>query len=166
MSVFYPDRKHLPWQDELGCLASARYALYGTLVMRRKRSRRHAGASPSGKAAAFDAAMRRFESCRPSQSHARRLSRTRRRSRPKGRLHAAVLLLAYDAGGGFKRGGCMVCRLSSQWIKPFQGYASSIAIAVASPPPMHNAATPRLSPRACKAAISVTNIRAPLAPIG
>ncbi len=26
-----------------------------------------AGASPSGKAAAFDAAMRRFESCRPSQ---------------------------------------------------------------------------------------------------
>lgn len=27
----------------------------------------HAGASPSGKAAAFDAAMRRFESCRPSQ---------------------------------------------------------------------------------------------------
>ena len=27
----------------------------------------HAGASPSGKAAAFDAAIRRFESCRPSQ---------------------------------------------------------------------------------------------------
>jgi hypothetical protein len=27
----------------------------------------HGGASPSGKAAAFDAAIRRFESCRPSQ---------------------------------------------------------------------------------------------------
>ena len=27
----------------------------------------HVGASPSGKAAAFDAAIRRFESCRPSQ---------------------------------------------------------------------------------------------------
>ena len=31
------------------------------------RPRAHTGASPSGKAPAFDAGIRRFESCRPSQ---------------------------------------------------------------------------------------------------
>ena len=45
-------------------------------------------------------------------------------------------------------------------------YAASIAIAVASPPPMQSEATPRLPPRACSAAISVTRMRAPEAPIG
>src|SRR5690606_38073701 len=46
------------------------------------------------------------------------------------------------------------------------GQASSIAIAVASPPPMHSEATPRLSPRAFSACSRVTMRRAPLAPIG
>jgi hypothetical protein len=32
-----------------------------------KRRAAHTGASPSGKAPAFDAGIRRFESCRPSQ---------------------------------------------------------------------------------------------------
>ena len=42
----------------------------------------------------------------------------------------------------------------------------SIAIAVASPPPMQSEATPRLSPYWVNAASSVTTIRAPEAPIG
>src|SRR5690606_20706309 len=44
--------------------------------------------------------------------------------------------------------------------------ASSIATAVASPPPMHRAATPRLPPWRCRAWIRVTTSRAPEAPIG
>ena len=44
--------------------------------------------------------------------------------------------------------------------------ASSIAIAVASPPPMHRLATPRFSPRVSSAPISVATMRAPDAPIG
>ena len=43
---------------------------------------------------------------------------------------------------------------------------NSIAIAVASPPPMHSAATPRLPPVLRSAPISVTRMRAPEAPIG
>src|ERR1700722_17130017 len=45
-------------------------------------------------------------------------------------------------------------------------HAISIAIAVASPPPMQSDATPRFAPRARNAAISVTRMRAPEAPIG
>src|SRR5690606_2349185 len=45
-------------------------------------------------------------------------------------------------------------------------YTSSSAMAVASPPPMHRLATPRLPPRASRAASRVATIRAPLAPIG
>src|SRR5450830_812717 len=45
-------------------------------------------------------------------------------------------------------------------------YTSSIAIAVASPPPMHRAATPRLPPVFFKAPSRVTMMRAPEAPIG
>src|ERR1700733_14706992 len=45
-------------------------------------------------------------------------------------------------------------------------YIISIAIAVASPPPMQSDATPRFAPRARSAAISVTRMRAPEAPIG
>src|ERR1700678_4818626 len=44
--------------------------------------------------------------------------------------------------------------------------AISIAIAVASPPPMQSEATPRLPPRARSAAITVTRMRAPEALIG
>src|SRR5262245_24386563 len=44
--------------------------------------------------------------------------------------------------------------------------ASSSAIAVASPPPMHRLATPRFSPYLRSAPISVTTMRAPEAPIG
>src|ERR1043165_452043 len=43
---------------------------------------------------------------------------------------------------------------------------NSRPIAVASPPPMHRLATPRLPPRFRSAPISVTRIRAPEAPIG
>src|SRR5579871_3977839 len=43
---------------------------------------------------------------------------------------------------------------------------TSIAIAVASPPPMHRLAMPRLRPRALSAPMRVAMIRAPLAPIG
>ena len=42
----------------------------------------------------------------------------------------------------------------------------STATAVASPPPMHNAATPFFPPRFCKALSRVTTRRAPEAPIG
>ena len=42
----------------------------------------------------------------------------------------------------------------------------STAMAVASPPPMHNAATPRFNPRRFKACNSVATIRAPVAPTG
>src|SRR3546814_4181139 len=45
-------------------------------------------------------------------------------------------------------------------------HAISTAIAVASPPPMHREATPRLAPRAFRAFKRVTTRRAPLAPIG
>ncbi len=45
-------------------------------------------------------------------------------------------------------------------------YTRSTAIAVASPPPMHSVATPRLTSRAAISASSVTMIRAPDAPIG
>ena len=45
-------------------------------------------------------------------------------------------------------------------------HTPSLAMAVASPPPMHSEATPRLPPVARSAAISVTTRRAPLAPIG
>src|SRR5690242_9464751 len=44
--------------------------------------------------------------------------------------------------------------------------AISIAMAVASPPPMHRLATPRLPPVFLSAPMSVTRIRAPEAPIG
>src|ERR1041385_945488 len=44
--------------------------------------------------------------------------------------------------------------------------ASSSAMAVASPPPMHRLATPRLRPFLRSAPISVTRMRAPEAPIG
>src|SRR5688500_4253152 len=44
--------------------------------------------------------------------------------------------------------------------------ASSIAMAVASPPPMHRLAMPRLPPCLRSAPISVTRMRAPEAPIG
>src|SRR5437588_5036226 len=43
---------------------------------------------------------------------------------------------------------------------------SSIATAVASPPPMQRLATPRLSPRCCRALNNVTTMRAPDAPMG
>lgn len=42
----------------------------------------------------------------------------------------------------------------------------SMATAVASPPPMHNAATPLFPPRFCRALSRVTTRRAPEAPIG
>src|SRR6267143_5666934 len=45
-------------------------------------------------------------------------------------------------------------------------HAISIAIAVASPPPMHRVATPRLPPVFLSAPIRVTRMRAPEAPIG
>lgn len=45
-------------------------------------------------------------------------------------------------------------------------YRSSTAIAVASPPPMHSAAIPRVLPRLRKAEINVATMRAPLAPMG
>ena len=45
-------------------------------------------------------------------------------------------------------------------------HRSSTATAVASPPPMHSAATPRVLPRFRNALISVTMIRAPEAPMG
>src|SRR5579862_892715 len=45
-------------------------------------------------------------------------------------------------------------------------HASSMAIAVASPPPMQSDATPRLPPRLRSAPIRVTRMRAPDAPIG
>src|SRR5262249_38855173 len=44
--------------------------------------------------------------------------------------------------------------------------ASSSAMAVASPPPMHRLATPRLKPFLRSAPISVTRLRAPAPPIG
>src|SRR5439155_19381213 len=47
-----------------------------------------------------------------------------------------------------------------------EAYGNSIAIAVASPPPMHSAATPRFLPCLRSAPISVTTMRAPDAPIG
>ena len=47
-----------------------------------------------------------------------------------------------------------------------RAYTISIAIAVASPPPMHSAATPRLPPVFFSAPSSVTTMRAPEAPIG
>src|SRR6185503_17505480 len=47
---------------------------------------------------------------------------------------------------------------------PLQG--SSIAMAVASPPPMHRLATPRFRPYLRSAPISVTRMRAPEAPMG
>src|SRR5262249_8968469 len=47
------------------------------------------------------------------------------------------------------------------------GHATrSSAIAVASPPPMHSAATPRLRPRPSSASIKATMSRAPVAPTG
>jgi len=46
------------------------------------------------------------------------------------------------------------------------GYISSIATAVASPPPIQTPAIPRFRPRCFRALIRVTNIRAPDAPIG
>src|SRR5438046_4116081 len=45
-------------------------------------------------------------------------------------------------------------------------HAISIAMAVASPPPMHRLATPRLPPVFLSAPIRVTRMRAPEAPIG
>src|SRR4029077_17121751 len=45
-------------------------------------------------------------------------------------------------------------------------HASSIAMAVASPPPMHRLAMPRLPPVFLSAPIRVTRVRAPEAPIG
>src|SRR6056297_39617 len=45
-------------------------------------------------------------------------------------------------------------------------YSSSMATAVASPPPMHSEAMPRLPPVDFNAWISVTSMRAPLQPIG
>src|SRR5439155_3114748 len=52
-----------------------------------------------------------------------------------------------------ERGGC-------------SSHGSSIAIAVASPPPMQRLATPRLPPCFLRAPSSVTRMRAPDAPIG
>src|SRR6185369_7136957 len=49
---------------------------------------------------------------------------------------------------------------------PHDRYRSSIAIAVASPPPMQRLATPRFFPCLRSAPSSVTTIRAPDAPIG
>ena len=46
------------------------------------------------------------------------------------------------------------------------GQISSSAMAVASPPPMHKVAMPRLPPRALSACNKVTMMRAPLAPMG
>ena len=45
-------------------------------------------------------------------------------------------------------------------------YTRSIAIAVASPPPMHSAATPLLPPVALRAWASVTSRRLPVEPMG
>src|ERR1700754_2664672 len=45
-------------------------------------------------------------------------------------------------------------------------HTNSMAIAVASPPPIHSAATPLFAPRVVNALRRVTTIRAPLAPIG
>ena len=45
-------------------------------------------------------------------------------------------------------------------------HSISTAIAVASPPPMHKAATPRFSPRCFSAPNKVTTMRAPDAPMG
>ena len=47
-----------------------------------------------------------------------------------------------------------------------EGNSDSIAIAVASPPPMQIEATPFRAPLACMAPSSVTMMRAPDAPIG
>src|SRR5450759_1316617 len=49
---------------------------------------------------------------------------------------------------------------------PEHAQQSSIAIAVASPPPMHRLAMPRLPRVLRKAPISVTRMRAPEAPMG
>ena len=53
--------------------------------------------------------------------------------------------------------------LASAMLRP---QASSIATAVASPPPIHKAATPRCKPRCFKACIRVTIIREPVEPMG
>src|SRR5690554_1245003 len=65
--------------------------------------------------------------------------------------------------------------LEGRW-RPSQGRAagrpgsepqtSSIATAVASPPPMHSEATPRLPPVFCRALIRVTISREPVEPTG
>src|SRR6476660_4200930 len=61
--------------------------------------------------------------------------------------------------------GAQKARLVEQALQfPLQG--SSSAMAVASPPPMHRLATPRLRPYLRSAPISVTTMRAPEAPIG
>src|SRR4051812_12692097 len=71
---------------------------------------------------------------------------------PVGRDHAKAV-------------GAQKARLVEQALQlPLQG--SSSAMAVASPPPMHRLATPRLKPYLRSAPISVTTMRAPEAPIG
>ncbi len=83
-----------------------------------------------------------------------------------------------DEGGGAARGqraaadkrDVALFELLNKAETPFHAGARSdaarCATAVPSPPPMHSVATPRFWPRAFSACISVTMMRAPLAPIG
>src|SRR5204862_6267408 len=94
---------------------------------------------------------------------ARRLERDPEQDRPPVHLAAVfrrerIDFLACDVAVGRGEVEIELDRIRHQ--------AISIAMAVASPPPMHRLATPRLPPFFLSAPIRVTRMRAPEAPIG
>ena len=93
---------------------------------------------------------------------------TGRRPRYRGQIGATSLSLLYQKVFKSDRLGPLPSRAPKRALAGDDSgaHSNSTATAVASPPPMHSAATPRLRPRFSSAASSVTMMRAPLAPMG